>query len=153
MDLVAGDVREVLLAISIDDWAGLQDRRRFCAHISLGGGMEPSWLDHFAHAAREMVGGGSPGPFSDATRALQSRLVAMSERTVERVDPHWIDDVAGLPDDKLDRIAARWIDLIHCEECGVDSDEKPMLRALAGDLVEFCRSAQSAEDVLFAWTI
>jgi hypothetical protein len=58
-----------------------------------------------------------------------------------------------LPASYLDRVAARWIDLIDCEECDVDPEEKPMLRELAGDLVAFCRRAQGAEDVLFAWSI
>ena len=77
----------------------------------------------------------------------------MSDRIVERVDPHWIDDVARLPEGQLDRIAARWIDLIDFEECEVDPHEKPMLRELAGDLLTFCRRARDAEDVLLAWTI
>ena len=77
----------------------------------------------------------------------------LGDRTVERVDPHWVDDVALLPEGHIDRIAARWIDLIDCEECDVDPDEKPMLRELAGDLVAFCRLAEGAEDVLFAWSL
>jgi hypothetical protein len=52
---------------------------------------------------------------------------------------------------QLDRIAARWIDLIDGEECEVDQDEKPMPRELAGELLAFCRRAQYADDVLFAW--
>jgi hypothetical protein len=153
MDLVAGDAREILLAIGVDDWAGLRDPRRFVAYISLGGGLDVTWLDLFAQAAREVSGGDTPGPFSEATLTLESRLAAASERTVERVDPHWIDDVALLPEAHLDRIAARWIDLIECEECDVEPDEKPMLRELAGDLVAFCRRAEGAEDVLFAWSL
>lgn len=153
MDLVAGDAREILLALSVDDWAGLRDPQRFVAYLSLGGGMDPTWLDLFARAARETTGRNAPAAFSEAARALQSRLVAVSDRTVERIDPHWIDDVARLPEGQLDRIAARWIDLIDCEEFAVDPDEKPMLRELAGDLLAFCRRAQDAEDVLFAWTI
>jgi hypothetical protein len=153
MDLVAGDPRDILLALGVDEWAGLRDPRRFVAYISLGGGMDPAWLDLFARAARETTGGNAPGLFSEATRALQSRLTAMSDRMVERVDPHLIDDVARLPEGQLDRIAFRWIDLIDCEECEVDPDEKPMLRELAGDLLAFCRRARDAEDVLLAWTI
>jgi hypothetical protein len=61
--------------------------------------------------------------------------------------------VAALPEAHLDRIAARWIDLIECEECNVGTDDKPMLRELAGELVAFCRRAEGAEDVLFAWTL
>lgn len=148
MDLVAGDAREILLALGVDDWAGLRDPRRFVAYISLGGGMDPARLDLFSRAARETTGRNASVAFSEATHALQSRMVAVSDRTVERIDPHWIDDVARLPEGQLDRIASRWIDLIGCEECEVDPDEKPMLRELAGDLLAFCRRAQDAEAVV-----
>jgi hypothetical protein len=157
MDLVAGDAREILLAIGVDDWAGLGDRSRFPGYVSLGGGMDPSWLDLFAQATRDITGSDTPGAFSDAAHPLesrlQSRLAHLGDRTIERVDPHWVDDVALVPEGQVDRIAARWIDLIDCEECDVDPDEKPMFRQLAGDLIDFCRLAQGAEDVLFAWTI
>jgi hypothetical protein len=36
MDLVAGDDREILLAIGIEDWAGLRDGHRLCACSSPG---------------------------------------------------------------------------------------------------------------------
>ena len=157
MDLVAGDAREILLAVGMDDWTGLRDRDRFPAYLSLGGGMDPTWLDLFARAARDTTGGERPGSFTDAAcpleSRLQNRLARLGDRTVERVDPHWIDDVAMLPARQVDRIAARWIDLIGREECAVDPEEKPMLRALAGDLIDFCRRAQDAEDVLFDWSI
>jgi hypothetical protein len=52
MDLVAGDAREILLAIAVGDWAGLRDPNRFVAYVSLGGGMDQTWLDLFAQAAR-----------------------------------------------------------------------------------------------------
>jgi len=153
MDLIAGDAREILLAIGVGDWAGLRDPRRFVAYVSLGGGMDQTWLDLFAQAARECMSHSAPGPFTDATYALETRLAALSERTVQRVDPHWVDEVALLPDAYTDRVAARWIDLIDCQQCDVDPEEKPMLRELAGDLVTFCRRAQGAEDVLFAWSL
>jgi hypothetical protein len=157
MDLVAGDAREILLAISVDDWVGLRDRGRFHAYISLGGGMDPVWLDLFSRAVRDVVGSASPGSFRDAACPLESRpqnsLSHLGDRTIERVDPHWIDEVAALPDDRVARVAARWIELIDAEICEVEPDEKPMLRALTGDLIDFCRSAADAEDVLFAWSI
>ena len=153
MDLIAGDAREILLAIGIGDWAGLRDPTRFVAYVSLGGGMDQTWLDLFAQAARECMGDHSPGPLTAATYALESRLSALSDRRIERVDRHWVNEIALLPDTYLDRIAARWIDLIDCTERDVDPDEKPMLRELAGDLVAFCRRAQGAEDILFASSI
>jgi hypothetical protein len=157
MDLVAGDGREILLAIGIEDWAGLRDRHRFCAYLSLGGGMEPSWIDLFARAVRDASGGAGPEQFSDSTCPLESpaqlQLSRLGDRTVERVDPHWIDAIAQIPDRLIDRIAARWIDLVDSEECHVDAEEKPTFRQVAGELVEFCRLADGAEDVLFAWAI
>jgi hypothetical protein len=157
MDLIAGDAREILLAVGMEDWAGLGDRGRFAAYISLGGGMDPEWLDLFARAARELTGADTPGSFTDASCPLESRLqhrlAAIGDRTVERIDPHWIDSLARLREDQVDPIAARWIDLIEGEECPVDADEKPMLRQVAGDLIDFCCRAEGAEDVLFAWSM
>jgi len=157
MDLIAGDAREILLAIGVDDWAGLRDRGRFPAYISLGGGMEPKWLDLFAMAARETSGASSPGSFTAAScpleSRLQSKLAMLGDRTVERVDPHWVEEIAALPHHQVDRVAARWIELIDSEVCEIDPEEKPMMRALAGELIDFCRAAREAEDVLFAWSI
>ena len=134
MDLIAGDAREIILAVGMEDWSGLRDRGRFPAYISLGGGMDPTWLDLFARAARDETAEDRPGPFSDAAcplaSRLENRLAGIGDRIIERVDPHWIDGVAMLPESRLDRIAARWIDLIDSEECPVDPEEKPMLRQL-----------------------
>lgn len=153
MDLVAGDAREILLVIGLDDWAALCDRARFPAYVSLGGGMTPQWLDLFAEAAREVTGRVHPEPFTEACCRLEERTAGATDRTVETIDGHWIDAVATLPDRSVDAIAARWIDLIECEECDIDPDEKPMLRELAGSLVNFCRRAQGARDILFAWSL
>jgi hypothetical protein len=157
MDLVAGDAREILLAIGVDDWAGLSDRGRFPGYLSLGGGMDPSWLDLFARAVRDTAGSDAPMPFSEATCPLESpaqlQLANLGDRTIEVVDRHWIDEIASLPDRLVGRVAARWIELVDLEECRVEADEKPMFRQVAGELVEFCRLARDAEDVLFAWSI
>jgi hypothetical protein len=157
MDLVAGDAREILLIISVDDWEGLRHRRRFPACTSLGGGIDPDWLDLFARAVLEVIGSGSPTAFSDAAcpleSRLQSRLSNLGDRTVERVDPHWAEEVAALPENRVDRLAARWTELVDAEACEVEPEEKPTFRALAGELVGFCREAADTEDVLFAWTI
>jgi hypothetical protein len=152
VDLVAGDAREILLAVGIEDWAGLRDRRRFVAHLSLGG-VGHHWLDLFSAAAREAGGADSVAPFGDSVYPLDSRLTSISERLVERVAPVWVDGVARLDDRRLDAVAARWIELIESAGCAVDVDEKPALRQLAGDLVAFCRDAEAAEDVLFIWSI
>jgi hypothetical protein len=153
MDLIAGEAREILLAISVDDWAGLRDRSRFPAYISLGGGLDLTWLDLLAMAARETTGLETPGPFTQASHSLDSRAAGASERTVERVDPHWVDAIARLPVGLADRIAARWIELLTRTGRDIDPEEKPMLRELAGDLLDFCRRAEGAEDVIFAWSL
>jgi hypothetical protein len=151
VDLVAGDAREILLAVGVEDWAGLRDPRRFVAHLSLGG-VGHSWLDLFSQAARES-GGDGPEAFGESVYPMDSRLTPISERTVERVAPRWVDAVAHLADRRLDAIAAGWIELIERSGSAVEADEKPMLRHLAGELVQFCRRAREAEDVLFVWSI
>src|SRR4029077_6572643 len=70
MDLIAGDERLILLAISVDDWAGLDDPSRFDAHLSLGGGLDPTWLDLFAEAVRSVTATDQPTSFLDARREL-----------------------------------------------------------------------------------
>ena len=153
MDLIAGDAREILLALGVDEWRGLEDRARFAAHLPLGCGPDPEWLDLFAQAAREATGKDQPGPLRESTFLLSGRLASFSERMVERVDPRWTDAVARLPDSLVDRIAARWVELLDCQGCEVDAEDKSMLRELAAQLVDFCRRAEGAEDVLFSWSI
>lgn len=152
MDLVAGDVQEILLAIGTDDLAGLEDRRRFPAHVALGGGLDPTWLDLFAEAARGVVGADGPGDFLDARIELPGPG-ADDNRTVERVDPAWIEAVARIPERQMGAIASSWIDLIEEELGTLARDEKPWIRDLTGRLVAFCRTASRAPDVLFAWSL
>jgi hypothetical protein len=157
MDLIAGDAREILLAISTEDWQGLRDPGRFAGYLPLGGRMDPSWLDLLACAAREITADSLPGDFTDACCPLHNpslaRLKGSVDRTIERVEPRWVHEVALLPDRARDAIAARWIELIDLEECEVEPDDKPMIRSLVGELIEFCRRADDAEDVLLAWSM
>ena len=53
MDLIAGDAREILLAISVDDWAGLRDRSRFVAYISRDDRQRVARTVHPGHAFAE----------------------------------------------------------------------------------------------------
>ena len=53
MDLVAGEAPTILMVIGLDDLEALDDRSRFTAHLALGSGLDPTWLDLFAEAARE----------------------------------------------------------------------------------------------------
>ncbi len=152
MDLVAGDAPDILLVIGLDDLAALDDRRRFPAHLALGGGLDPTWLDLFAEAARAVTGGDGPADFIDARLELDGPGGA-DMPTIERVDPAWISAVARIGDRDLDAIAGRWIELVEDELGELPSDEKPWIRDLAGNLVAFCRVADRAPDVLFVWSL
>jgi hypothetical protein len=152
MDLVAGDDREILLAIAVEDWDGLADESRFLAHVSLGGGLDPTWLDLFSEALRRVTGADDPADFIDARRELDGPGEA-TERTVERVDPDWVSAVARVEDRHVDALAARWIELVEEELGELPREEKPWIRQLAGDLVAFARAADQAPTVIFAWSL
>ncbi|HEX5825104.1 MAG TPA: hypothetical protein VFY18_11655 [Candidatus Limnocylindrales bacterium] len=152
MDLVAGDARQILLAIAVEDWAAFDDGSRFDAHLALGGGLDPTWLDLFSEAIRTVTGSDGPTDFIDARRELDGPADAV-ERVIERVDPAWIEAVARLADRDLDAIAGRWIDLVEEELGFLPREEKPWIRQLAGDIVQFARAAAHSTDVLFAWSL
>lgn len=152
MDLVAGDSREILLAVAMDDWAALNDASRFDAHISLGGAMDPTWLDRFSEAVRDVTGGDDPVDFIDARRELEGPG-DVGERTVERVDPAWITAIARLPDRDIDALAGRWIELLEEELGDLPREEKPWLRQLTAEVVGFCRKADLSPSVILAWSL
>jgi hypothetical protein len=152
MDLVAGDAPAILTVIVTDDLAALDDPGRFSAHLPLGSGLDPTWLDLFAEAARSVTGSSEPADFIDARLELDGGDLD-DLRTIERVDPNWIGTVARLSDGELGAIAGRWIDLIEDELGLLPREEKPWIRELAGRLVAFCRAADLAPDVLFAWSL
>jgi hypothetical protein len=152
MDLVAGDSREILLAIAVDDWDAFADRTRFDAHLSLGGGLDPTWLDLFAEAIRSVTDADEPRDFLDARRELDGPG-DVGDRTIERVDPGWISAVAVIADRHIGAIAGRWIDLVEEELGELPREEKPWIRTLAADLVAFARAADRSPAVLFAWSL
>lgn len=152
MDLVAGDSREILLAISLDDWAGLDAPGRFDGHIALGGAMDPTWLDRFSEAVRDVTGADEPIDFLDARRDLDGPG-DIGERTVERVDPSWITPIARVADRDVDAIAGRWIELVEEEIGPLPREEKPWIREVAGDLVAFARRADLSPAVILAWSL
>ena len=152
MDLVAGDAPDILMAIGTDDLAALDDPQRFRAHLALGSGLDPTWLDLFAEAARSVTGSSEPTDFIDARLELDGPDDA-DDRTIERVDPSWISTVARIADHDVGAIAGRWIDLVEDELGMLPREEKPWIRELAGRLVAFCQAADRAPDVLFAWSI
>ena len=152
MDLIAGDERAILLAISVEDWAGLDDHGRFDAHLSLGGGLDPTWLDLFSQAVRSVHGSDEPVDFLDARRELDGPDGG-GDRVIERVDPAWIGALARLSDRAVDGVAGRWIDLVEEEFGELPREEKPWIRTLAGDLIAFARAADRSPDVVFAWAL
>jgi hypothetical protein len=152
MELVAGDAREVLVVASTDEREGFADPRRFVAYLSLGGGMDPTWLDFFADAVRTVTDEEGLVDFLDARTELGA-TEPFSEVTVERVDPAWIDAVARVPNEALDGVAGRWIDRLEEEFGPISGEEKPWIRELAGQVVGFCRAADRAPDVIFLWSL
>jgi hypothetical protein len=152
MDLIAGEQREILLAIAVEDWAALDDSDRVAAHISLGGGLDPTWLDLFAEAIRVVTRHDEPANFIDARSELDGPG-DVGDRTVERVDAAWVSAVARVTDHDVDAIAGRWIELVEQELGDLPREEKPWIRKLAGDLVAFARDADRASAVLFAWSL
>jgi hypothetical protein len=152
MDLVAGPSREILLAISVDDWAGFDEPGRFDAHLALGGAMDPTWLDLFSEAVRDVTGSDEPPDFLDARRDIGGPD-EVGERTVERIDPSWISGIARVGDRDIDALAGRWIELVEEELGPLPREEKPWIRQLAGDLVTFARRADLAPAVILAWSL
>jgi hypothetical protein len=150
MDLIAGDKRDIVLALSIDDEAAFADPDRFTAHLSLGGGLDPTWLDLFSAAVRDTTGSGEPEDFLDARSDLEGVKVA-TERILERVDPAWCVGAGGVSDELLGALAGRWIELLEEEFGPVEREDKPWIRDLAERIVRFARAAADARDVIFAW--
>jgi len=130
--------------------AAFDDPDRFVAHLPLGGGLDPTWLDLFSEAVRSVTGSDEPTDFLDA-RAEIPDAGEMVERIVERVDVDWIEAVGRVPDDQVDALAGRWIGLLE-EELGLlPREEKPWIRDLAGRIVQFSRQSDGARDIVFAW--
>jgi hypothetical protein len=152
MDLIAGDSREILLAVAVDDLASFDDRTRFNAHLTFGGAIDPTWLDLFSAAARTATGSDDPIDFLDARSELDGPGDT-GERTIERVDPGWITAIARLSDRDLDAIAGRWIDLLEEELGDLPREEKPAIRTFARQILDFARAADRAPAVLLAWSL
>jgi hypothetical protein len=152
MDLVAGDSREILLAVAVDDLASFDDPTRFAAHLTFGGAIDPTWLDLFSEAVRTVTGKDEPIDFLDARSELDGPGDA-GERTVERIDPGWVTAIARLADRDLDAVAGRWVDLLQVELGDLPREEKPSIRAFARQIVDFARAADRAPAVLLAWSL
>jgi hypothetical protein len=153
MDLVAGDSREILLAVAVDDLASLDDRSRFPAHLAFGGAIDPTWLDLFSQAVRAVTGRDDPIDFLEARSELEGSGGDGGERTVERVDADWITAVSLVDDRDLDAITGRWIDLLEDEVGDLPREEKPTVRVFARQIVDFARDASEAPAVILAWSL
>ena len=152
MDLVAGESREILLALTSTTGRAWTTAERFDAHLALGGAMDPTWLDRFSEAVRDVTGSDEPIDFIDARRDMDGPD-DIGDRTVERVDPTWIAAIARVADADIGAIAGRWIELVE-EEVGVlPREEKPGMRQLAGQIVEFARQAELSPAVILAWSL
>jgi len=152
MDLVAGRQKEILLAIATDDLAAFGDRRRFEAHLTFGGMIDPTWLDLFSQAVRAVTGRDDPVDFLEARSELDGPADP-GGRTVERVDAGWITAVAMVDDRDIDAITGQWIDLLEDEVGDLPREEKPSIRTFARQIVDFARSADSAPAVILAWSL
>jgi hypothetical protein len=152
MDLVAGDSREILLAVAVDDLASFDDRSRFPAHLTFGGSIDPTWLDLFSQAVRAALGRDDPVDFLDARVELEGPGDG-GERTVERIDPAWITAIARIDDRELDAVTGRWIDLLEEELGHLPREEKPTIRLFTRQIVEFARIADRAPGVILAWSL
>lgn len=153
MDLVAGDSREILLAVAAEDLAGFDDRSRFPAHLAFGGTIDPTWLDLFSQAVRTVTGRDNPVDFLEARAELEGPGGSGGERTVERVDAGWITAVAMVDDRDLDAVTGRWIDLLEEEVGDLPAEEKPAIRTFAREIVDFARAADRAPAVILAWSL
>lgn len=152
MDLIAGDSREILLVIAMDDLGSFDDRARFPAHLAFGGAIDPTWLDLFSQAVRAVAGRDEPHDFLDARAELDGPGDA-GERTLERIDPAWIGAVARLDDRDLDAVTGRWIDLLEDDLGAFPREEKPAIRTFAREIVDFARAADRAPAVILAWSL
>jgi hypothetical protein len=152
MDLVAGIEHDILTAVATDNLALFDDRRRFAAHLTFGGIVDPTWLDLFSQAVRTVTGRDDPVDFFEARRELDGPA-SQSGRTVELIHPAWITSVAMVDDRNLDAVTGRWIDLLEEELGDLPREEKPSVRKFASDIVEFARSADRAPAVILAWSL
>lgn len=151
MDLIAGDGRDILLALAVDDIAAFSDPDRFTAHLSLGERLDPAWLDLLSEAVRLTTGRLEPRDLSDVRSEVEGTS-ATTERIAERIDLSWVAAVAAFPDEKLDALAEEWRLLLEAGHgLSLARDQLPWLRSLAEQVIAFCRAAAEARTVILAW--
>lgn len=152
MELIAGTASDILVMLGAAEVGGtIPDGDHYAAHLPLGGGIDPTWLDLFAEAARSALEADHPIDFIDAR--IELRASDDDALTIERVDPAWVMAVAGIPESRIDAVAGRWIDRLEEEFGPLPREEKPWIRDLAAQVVTFCRAADRAPDVVFVWAL
>ena len=151
MELIAGDARDILVMLGAAEIGVTPDRERYLAHLPMSGAIDPTWLDLFAEAVRSALDADAPADFLDARAELGG--AGEGTLTIERVEPSWITAVARTPDSSIDAVAGRWIDRLEEEFGPISGEEKPWIRDLAGQVVEFCRTADRSPDVIFVWAL
>lgn len=151
MELIAGDARDILVVLGAAEIGVTPERERYGAHLPMSGAIDPTWLDLFAEAVRAALDTDAPTDFLDARAELGG--AGEGTITIERVEPSWISAVARTPDTAIDAVAGRWIDRLEEEFGPISGEEKPWIRDLAGQVVEFCRTADRSPDVIFVWAL
>jgi hypothetical protein len=153
MDLVAGNERDILLAVATDNLGAFDDRRRFAAHLTFGGIVDPTWLVLFSQAVRSVTGRDNPVDFLEARTELEGPSGEGAVKTVELVHPAWVTALAMVEDHDLDAVTGHWIDLLEDELGELPREEKPSVRKFAGDIVSVARDADRAPAVILAWSL
>jgi hypothetical protein len=122
------------------------------ALADLGAGLDPTWLDRFSQAARTVADSNRPWGFLEARRKLEGPDDTVGGRIVERVDGHWIEAIVRLSDHDLLAVTGRWLDLLDEAYGALLREDKPWIRELTGEVMQSCRAAQPAPDVIFIWS-
>lgn len=149
--LVAGDPRDALLALAIEDRAAFADPDRFVAHLALERA-DLDRLDRFAAAVRATTGADLPDDLAESLEDLGPGA-ALAEELLARLDPAWVAAVAALRPERLDELAIRWA--AELAPAGlVPPGAEPRLRELAEALVEFCAAAAAgAPATILVWEL
>ena len=149
VDLLAGDPREILLVLALEDEA-IRDHGALDAHLSVPAWVDGDGLDAFAAAVRDAAGSDGPAPFADACTPFDGPDWA-GGRSLARLDPAWLAAVASVADDRLDAVAARWRRLLEGRP-GLPTAplDEAATRVEAARIVEFARLAAGSPAVLLA---
>jgi hypothetical protein len=144
LELVAGDPRELVVALAVGDRAALADPERVAAFLPLGD-LDPSWLDALSEAIGD-VGGRRVTSFRSGLRPLPDRLARSVEDEIWLVDPRWLNAVAAVADEAVAAVARGW--LVRLGMAEPSGSDLALATELATAIVRFARRATTAEGVL-----